>query len=84
MKKLSDTFVNESKGEVMRLLNNMDNSKLWNCFFDFFNNNAAVDFLSDCFWSDKKSMKEAARNWVINTMLDEELSMDDLKRGGWC
>lgn len=83
MKKLSDTFVKESKGSARIALQKMDNKKLWDCFVDFLNSEAAVDFLNDCLFSDKASVRDLARKWMVSKLIEENVTMDDLESDGW-
>lgn len=85
MKNLSDTIVTESKGDVKSVLQNMDSKTLTSFFLEWHTQETAWEFLEWCLDSKNYSfLREMARDWLINTMLDEEISMDDLKRGGWC
>ena len=84
MKKLSDTFVTESNDSARIALQKMNNSDLLNCFIEFINTRALMDFLSECLWNEKASIKNFARHWIVNTMIDEKVTIDDLKKSGWC
>ncbi len=85
MKKLSDTFVNESNKGVKDALQNISNSKLMDCFLEFFTTDIAWEFIEWCLKHNNPTLTNSARKWLIDRISNsKEITMNDLEKGGWC